>query len=299
MIQKTYVEIPMTKSVPSETRGSLWFGLLCHLGPPVFFCVSAQLLHFQLLPVIIALLSIGIGYIFMLLFVEKMTPAVELTSNTWRTVARGLENAFIEGAGLGGLVIFIGWWSLKNLFSISIHPNSWRLIILAVALTDFIYYFIHRYLNHGKSKSGIKKLYWISHRHHHSVEAMDFLRGNLTSVLDTAVAGFQVPLVFVSAFLGLSFEAAIVAYGLVLMLQITHHVNHNFNIGYLGYILVDNHSHKFHHCPGGQLVNFAALFSIYDRMFGTFYDSTVHSSSYMAKCRITLPIRIQKMTEKA
>lgn len=295
MIQKAYFETAMTKSVPTEKKGSLLFGLLCHLGPPILFCVAAQLFHFHLLQVIVTLLSIGALYIFILLFTEKMAPAIQLVPNTWRTVARGLENAFIEGAGLGGLVIFIGWWGLKNLFSISIRPNSWVLILLAVALTDFIYYFIHRYLNHGKNKGGIKKLYRISHGHHHSIEAMDFLRGNLTSVLDTAVAGFQVPLVLVSALLGLSFEATVVAYGLVLMLQITHHVNHNFNIGYLGYIFVDNHSHKFHHCPGGQLVNFAALFSFYDRIFGTFYDSAAYSASHMAKFQITLPIRSQKM----
>lgn len=298
MIQNKYVVTPMTKSVPSEQKGSLWFGLLCHLGPPIFFCFSAQFLHFQLLSVVGTLLLIGALYIFILLFVEKVTPAVQLTPNTWRTIIRGFENAFIEGAGLGGLVIFVGWWGLKNLFSIHIHHNSWSLIFLAVALTDFIYYFIHRYLNHGKSKGGLKKLYRISHSDHHSVEAMDFLRGNLTSVLDTAVAGFQVPLVFAAAFLGLSFEATIVAYGLVLMLQITHHVNHNFNIGYLSYIFVDNHSHKFHHCPGGQLVNFAALFSIYDRIFGTFYDSREYSSSYMAKFRITIPIRARNVAHK-
>jgi sterol desaturase/sphingolipid hydroxylase (fatty acid hydroxylase superfamily) len=86
-------------------------------------------------------------------------------------------------------------------------------------------------------------------------------------------------------------HSTLVAYALVLLLQGTHHVNHTFNIGVLRYVFVDNHAHKLHHCPRGNLVNHGALFSLWDRFFGTFYEDFNRSPSHMAKHGIALPIR--------
>ena len=121
---------------------------------------------------------------------------------------------------------------------------------------------------------------------------LDFLRGNVSSFFHTAVTGFQVPLAVLSALFGLSLSATLAAYALVLMLQGTHHVNHTYNLGPLRWVFMDNHVHKLHHCPRGRLVNHGALFSIWDRVHGMFYEDWNLSSNYMAKERIALPMRL-------
>ena len=71
-----------------------------------------------------------------------------------------------------------------------------------------------------------------------------------------------------------------IAYALVLMLQATHHANYTFNISYLRFFFMDNHAHKLHHCPRGYLVNHGALFSVWDQVFGTYYENWELSSNH-------------------
>ena len=181
-----------------------------------------------------------------------------------------------------------GWW-VCHFFSPP-HPASWVSILGAVAFADFSFYFIHRYFNHGKKNLPIVRWFRRNHAPHHSVEALDFLRGNLSSWIDTSVASFQIPLVIFGAILGFDLISEWVAYVLILLFQSTHHVNHTFNIGWLSRIFVDNHNHKIHHCPRGYLVNHGAVFSLWDQCFGTYYENRNISPSYFEKNRIPLPI---------
>lgn len=80
---------------------------------------------------------------------------------------------------------------------------DWPIIFTSVLLTDFAYYWIHRSLNHGKSKTAFFKWFQKKHVTHHSVDVLDFLRGNISSFFDTAVSGFQVPLGIISFILGM------------------------------------------------------------------------------------------------
>jgi sterol desaturase/sphingolipid hydroxylase (fatty acid hydroxylase superfamily) len=77
----------------------------------------------------------------------------------------------------------------------------------------------------------------------------------------------------------------------VLTLQATDHTSVTYNIGWLRYVFMDNHAHKFHHCIRGNLVNHAAAFSVFDRVFGTFYEDWALSSNYLHHHRIPLPIK--------
>ena len=68
-----------------------------------------------------------------------------------------------------------------------VSANRWS-IIYAVLLDDFVYYLYHRFFSHGvASNSALAQFGRNVHTPHHSVNELDFLRGNLSSFLDTAV----------------------------------------------------------------------------------------------------------------
>lgn len=270
-------------AVPPEHKGSFLFGIGVHLGPPVLFLTMMQATGRYwpwLLPEFLFASFIGLALI---LAAETLKPCVRLESPSVRDVVAGMALVFATGTGIGTAVVIAGHWALGRLIHVPWQNNSLIVAILAVPLTDFGYYWIHRMLNHGSGQRRIVRFYRRNHARHHSVAALDFFRGNISSTVDTAVTGFQFSLVILSTLLGMDLISTLVTYGLVLMLQATHHVNYTFNIGPLRYLFVDNHSHKLHHCPGGTLVNFGAIVSIWDRLFGTFYENWSTSASYMEK----------------
>jgi sterol desaturase/sphingolipid hydroxylase (fatty acid hydroxylase superfamily) len=270
-------------TVPPERKGSFLFGITVHLGPAALFILLSQATGRSpawLLPVF---LLASLSALFMILGAEKGSPSVSLDPLSLRDVIAGIGLVFITGAGIGTAVVASGQWFLARIYQTPWHTGGWLVIVSAVPLTDFGYYWIHRTLNHGRGHHAIVRLYRRNHARHHSVAALDFFRGNLSSVPDTAVTGFQFSLIVISSFLGMDLLSTLTAYGLVLLLQATHHVNYTFNIGPFRYLFVDNHSHKLHHCPGGTLVNYGAIVSIWDRLFGTFYEDWTASASYMEK----------------
>jgi sterol desaturase/sphingolipid hydroxylase (fatty acid hydroxylase superfamily) len=157
--------------------------------------------------------------------------------------------------------------------------------------TDFAYYTIHRLMSHSRGDNPVLRYYRKKHAAHHSVTELDFLRGNQSSWVDTSFAQFQPSLIVISYVLGMDLGATLVAYGLILMLQATDHTSVTYNIGWLRYVFMDNHAHKLHHCKRGGLINHAAAFSFFDRLFGTYYEDWSLSSNYLHHHRIALPIK--------
>ena len=210
---------------------------------------------------------------------------------TGQEIRKRLTLVFAKGVLAGGAVVVGGWWLGTLLGAHPVRHASWLAIAGAVLLTDGLYYCTHRFLEHGDSRNRVARWFRHAHVEHHRVEELDFFRGNHSSFWDTAVIGFQLPLAVLVTIFGLDLPATLAAYGLVLMLQGTHHVNHTFRIGVLRWVFVDNHAHKLHHCPRGRLVNHAALFSIWDRIGGTYYEDWSMSSDHLQRDRVALPIR--------
>lgn len=292
---------PALQKVPPERLGSLSFGLFNHLVPTLGFCFLAEMTEFSWLSMIIGFLAISLVGMFLLIWAEHKYPCVKLAPISRGQVFKGLSLVFIKGVGAGGLIVISGWMIFHLLFPVSFTFHSqlptslhrWMQIIFAVLMTDLVYYLIHRFLNHGRISQSLHRWYRRNHSVHHSVLALDFFRGNISSFFDTAVTGFQIPLILIGALLKMSLASQITAYAITLLLQSTHHVNHTFNIGWFRYIFVDNHTHKLHHCVRGGLVNFAAIFSFWDRLFGTYYENFNLCANYLEKNRIPLPIKVK------
>jgi len=277
--------------VPSEQRSQLAFGLLVHLGPAVLFSCALALFGMTIPVALVAFVFISLANLAVVLSSERVAPSVDLPRANATEVREGLGLVFVTGVVGGSVVVVGGWLAASFLFPGHMGSSPWFLVPVAVLLTDGAYYWIHRSLNHGRGRNVVIRWFRRKHARHHQVTVLDFFRGNISSFVDTAVTGFQIPLVVLATVFGMDLTSTVVAYALVLMLQATHHVNHTFNLGPFRYVFMDNHAHKLHHCPRGRLVNHAALFSIWDRLFGTYYEDWRLSSNYMSKHHIALPLR--------
>lgn len=138
----------------------------------------------------------------------------------------------------------------------------WQQLIIGMLVYDLFAYWRHRLLH--------SDALWPIHAIHHSSKELTWISGIRNHPLNTLfIAIFGVMILFV---LGFSSEA-IFWIGMVRLYWVNFvHMNFNFSLGPLDYVIVTPRFHRWHHVPlrqGGQ--NYAGFFSFYDYMFGTFY----------------------------
>ena len=137
-------------------------------------------------------------------------------------------------------------------------------IFLAIVLTDFSLYWVHRAMH--------RPLLWKTHAFHHSIAEIWWLAGSRTSV--THLFLFAVPQIFIGYYLlVLSAWEAGVAYSFAVAVNLWLHTNIWVNIGPLEWLFVTPNYHRVHHGArglGGKNLGF--VISVWDRMFGTYKD---------------------------
>lgn len=284
----TTLSIPET---PPEQRTGLAYGIFGHLGSPVFYALWLAIFGVTLFHAIVGFLVTSAVFMLFTIAAERRHPALELPALTGRDWVMGLAQVFYQGILMGGGFVFVGWWLFSHIPLHGELSNSGWLILAGTLLCDLAYYWIHRKMSHSVGKGRLKQYWRKKHAAHHSVAEMDFLRGNQSSLVDTAFSQFQPSLVIIAWVLGMDLPATLAAYGMILALQATDHTVVTFNIGPLSYIFMDNHAHKLHHCKRGNLINHAAAFSFYDRLWGTYYEDWRMSSNYLHHHGIPLPIK--------
>ncbi len=135
-------------------------------------------------------------------------------------------------------------------------------IPLGIALGDFSLYWIHRAMH----RTGL----WRTHAFHHTIGEIWWLAGSRTSL--THLFLFAVPQVFIAYYiLGLTaWESGVIfSFGVVVNLWI--HTNLWVNLGVLEWILITPNYHRIHHGASGLTNNnLGFVFTIWDRMFGTY-----------------------------
>lgn len=262
--------------VQSERQGPLWLGLIVHVGPIV---VYAALLEYTGLTVWTAVLDFAVVALpLTLLFIhlERTQPARRLRvwqggETVWEVI-----RLFGESFALGYLLVGVSWWlvgrALAAMTESRLIEDTWLGVLAAVLLLDFVYYWWHRLVLHGRrNRRRITRFMRRMHAVHHDVRDLDLYRGNVFSRWD-AFWSHQFPLGVLCALLGLSLPATLVAFSVTMFGFSSHHVNHTFRIGWLRWLLVDNHAHKLHHCKGGGGMNHGNFLSIWDRLFGTYHE---------------------------
>lgn len=277
--------------VPPEQVTGVVYGTFGHLGSPVFYSLWLAIFGVTLFHSIVGFLVTSAVFTVFTVVAERRHPSIELPPLSARDWAAGLAQVFYQGLLMGGGFVFLGWWALSHVPLYDSLSNSGWLVASGVLLTDLAYYWIHRLMSHSVGKGRLKQYWRKKHAAHHSVAELDFMRGNQSSLVDTAFSQFQPSLIVIAWLTGMDLPATLAAYGLVLALQATDHTSVTFNIGWLKYIFMDNHAHKLHHCKRGNLINHAAAFSFYDRLWGTYYEDWRMSSNHLHHHGIPLPIK--------
>lgn len=147
---------------------------------------------------------------------------------------------------------------------IQISMNTWWAWTLLLFIDDFAYYWFHRVSHESR-------LFWNFHVVHHSSDQY-----NLTVAVRQSWFGglvhwiFYIPL----AFLGFPFWAFVFMHGLNLIYQFWIHIKSVKTMGVLDYVLNTPAHHRVHHGVNEQYLdkNYAGIFIIWDRLFGTFEE---------------------------
>ena len=148
-------------------------------------------------------------------------------------------------------------WDTRN-------PLTW---VLAVVLYDFFYYWVHR--------SGHEvNILWAAHVVHHSSEEF-----NLSTAMRQSSTGFYFRWVFYIplALLGFPLKVFMVAALIDYLYQAWVHTQLVGRLGVLEWFLVTPSNHRVHHGQNDYCIdrNYGGIFSVWDRMFGTYADERV------------------------
>lgn len=148
--------------------------------------------------------------------------------------------------------------------------NGWTMAA-AIILVDFLYYWEHR-MEHEV------RLLWSYHSIHHSSPIYNYTTALRVSFIDS----FTTWIFFVPAILiGFNPFMVFLAIGLMLVYQFWLHTELIGKMGWYEKVFMTPSQHRVHHGSDEIYLdkNYGAIFSIWDRMFGT-YQEELHKPTY-------------------
>ena len=214
-----------------------------------------------------------IGGITIFWFLEGLFPLVRFNYKKWQ---HAIPNFFftlttiVINLSMAFLLLNTSDWTIHNNFGLlqwTPGLTLWGEIILGVLLLDFVGAYLPHYTEHR-----IKPL-WMIHLVHHSDPNVDTTTANRHHPLESIIR-------FLFTLLGVFIIGASI--GIVMLYQALSLVSTQFNHAnirlpkkldkWISYIIVSPDMHKIHHhyrLPYTD-TNFGNIFSIWDRMLGTF-----------------------------
>tara|TARA_B100001173_G_scaffold311890_1_gene330723 strand:+ start:1371 stop:2207 length:837 start_codon:yes stop_codon:yes gene_type:complete len=214
-----------------------------------------------------------VGGISFFWFLEGLFPLVQFTYKKWR---HALPNFFFTittiliNLLMAFLLLNISDWTLKNNFGILQWISNlplWVEVILGILLLDFVGAYLPHYIEHR-----IKPL-WMIHLVHHSDPNVDTTTANRHHPLESIVR-------FLFTLLGVFLLGTSI--GIIMLYQAFSVVSSQFNHAniklpkkvdrWISYFLISPDMHKIHHhyrLPYTD-TNYGNIFSIWDRLLGTF-----------------------------
>lgn len=138
-------------------------------------------------------------------------------------------------------------------------------VLCYLLIADFGHYWIHRLMHH--------KYVWRIHKWHHAPTYMYWLAGARATIPQQVIV--NLPYIFAYSFLDLSPWWMELAIGMFNGLQNDWmHMNATWRSNWLEWFVVTPRYHHIHHSdkPEHYMANLAALFTIWDRLFGTYVN---------------------------
>ena len=159
------------------------------------------------------------------------------------------------------LVVVIGFILVTPyaLFEIPVTFGTWILCLIA---TDFCYYWMHRTEHRVR-------FFWALHSVHHSSEEYDLSTSfRIFWLIDLSLVFFFIPLVLI----GFSGPQVLVCMVAVFTYMIWVHTEKIGKLGWFDKVFSSPSVHRVHHGSNPQYLdkNYAGIFLIWDRLFGTY-----------------------------
>ena len=186
---------------------------------------------------------------------------VNRAADTISSLSSGITNTLWTLLGLAVVILSYEWmvthWALFHL------PNSAWVYALAFIGLDFKGYWSHRW-NHKVN------LFWNRHVIHHSSEEYNLSCALRQSV--SAIVGIYFFLYIPMALLGIPTQVVAVVAPIHFFSQFWYHTRLIDKMGFLEYLIVTPSHHRVHHAINDEYLdkNFAEIFIIWDKLFGTF-----------------------------
>ena len=179
------------------------------------------------------------------------------------SLSSGITNVTKDVLGMSVAIISYGW--MVDHLSVTKVEESWVNFVIAFIALDFAGYWIHR-LAHEYN------ILWNNHIVHHSSEEFNLacaLRQSI-SVFFRIFTFFLLP----AALLGVPEQVIAVVAPLHLFAQFWYHTRHVDKMGWLEHIIVTPSHHRVHHAINPQYMdkNYAQIFIVWDKLFGTFQE---------------------------
>ncbi len=214
----------------------------------------------------------AIPFFLILIFIEEvvarvMGKKVNHSLDTVSSLSSGMTNTLKKLLGLS-IVIFSYDFFVEHLALFTIESKPINYILAFIGL-DFAGYWGHRF-NHKIN------VLWNRHIIHHSSEEFNLACALRQSVSETvAIYTFLgIPM----AIIGIPYQIIVTIAPIHLFAQFWYHTRLIDKMGVLEYLIVTPSHHRVHHAINPEYIdkNFAQIFIIWDKLFGTFQKEENH-----------------------
>ncbi|MEE9372939.1 MAG: sterol desaturase family protein, partial [Saprospiraceae bacterium] len=190
-----------------------------------------------------------------------MGKPVNRAMDTISSLSSGMTNTLKDMLGLSVVIISYAW-VVENFAFFDIPTSGW-LFALAFVMIDFAAYWGHRW-------SHEINVFWNRHIVHHSSEEFNLacaLRQSISSIV-----GVFFFLYIPMALVGIPLKIIAIVTPIHLFAQFWYHTRLINKMGFLEHIIVTPSHHRVHHAINEQYLdkNYAAIFIVWDKLFGTF-----------------------------
>ena len=214
------------------------------------------------------------------LVAERFWPARSLASHAGPQLAVEAFQGMVYGMVLGVGTIFAGAALVSAVkrslgLPFALELPIWGQALILVMVADFLDYFRHR---HEHESDG---LFWRVHSVHHSIREFSLLAGLAVHPLEPVFTFASYG--FVAGVLGLSSEATILGFTIAMIAMGAQHANTFSRLGWLSNVIAHIDGHRWHHdmaLSTGRNVNYANVFSVWDRLWGTFQPARSFDGEY-------------------
>ena len=159
----------------------------------------------------------------------------------------------LNAMDLSGIIVPGGITGLPGFFK----------ILLGLVLADLSLYWVHRGMHR-------KRVLWLTHQFHHSIDQLWWLAGSRTSIIHLLL--FAAPQVVLGYYIiKLNPLEAAIAFSIGVIVNVWIHTNISVNLGPIEWLLITPNFHRVHHGARGLAgKNLGFVFTLWDRMFGTY-----------------------------